>query len=178
MRIIAGMLGGRVFKSPGTQRTHPMSDRMRGALFAVLGDIQGLTVLDAFAGSGALGLEAVSRGAAHVTTIESDSAAQRAIAQNIAALGATSQMKLIRAAANAWLQTSSPDQQFDIVLCDPPYHDPQLTLLTRLAERARKRGGVVVFSLPPGEQVVLPDEFVPQPPRKYGDAQLLFFVRD
>ena len=70
MRVIAGRLGGRNFDSPKTQRTHPMSDKVRGALFNALGDLGGLTVLDAFAGSGACSLEAASRGATEVLAID------------------------------------------------------------------------------------------------------------
>lgn len=153
-----------------------MSDRMRGALFNVLGDIEGLRVLDAFAGSGALALEAVSRGAERVVAVESDGAAQRAIAQNIADLQVGNHIKLVRATANAWLQTTEGDL-FDIILCDPPYHDTQQSLLKRLAGRAKPHGGVVVFSLPPGQKLMLPPDFTPHSTRRYGDAQLVFFVR-
>jgi 16S rRNA (guanine(966)-N(2))-methyltransferase RsmD len=76
MRIIAGTLGGRTFESPHGRRTHPMSDKVRGSLFNTLGDIDGLTILDAFAGSGALAFEAISRGAEHVLAIEIDNRAQ------------------------------------------------------------------------------------------------------
>jgi 16S rRNA (guanine966-N2)-methyltransferase len=72
MRVIAGFLGGRNFDSPGGHRTHPMSDKVRGAVFGVLGDIKGLSVLDAFAGSGALSIEAVSRGAKYAVAIDVD----------------------------------------------------------------------------------------------------------
>ena len=132
MRIIAGSLGGRQFVSPRGHRTHPMSDKIRGALFNALGDIGGLSVLDAFAGSGALGYEAISRGARHVTAIDSDPAAQRAIAENITSLKLSRHIKLIRASATAWLSTT--DEAFDIVLCDPPYDDVQVALLAQLAQ--------------------------------------------
>src|SRR5438445_6894886 len=106
MRIIAGRLGGRQFASPRGHRTHPMSDKMRGALFNALGDLSGLTVLDAFAGSGALAFEAVSRGAQHVVAIDVDKSAQRTIAKNITALGLADRVKLVRASAGAWLTTT------------------------------------------------------------------------
>ena len=71
MRVIAGRLGGRLFDSPHTRRTHPMSDKARGALFNMLGDIEGMHVLDPFAGTGALSFEAISRGAASALAIAS-----------------------------------------------------------------------------------------------------------
>lgn len=174
MRIIAGRLGGRHFDSPSGHRTHPMSDKVRGALFNALGEIDGLTVLDAFAGSGALGLEAVSRGAGRVTLIDSDRAAQQTIAGNIDKLGAAARAKLVRAAAGAWLSTT--DQDFDVVLCDPPYDKPQLELLTRLAARA-KPGGIIVFSLPPQTELSLSGEYQLLSRKDYGDATLSFYRR-
>ena len=106
MRIIAGQLKGNMFASPHGNRTHPMSDKVRGALFNALGDIEGLTVLDAFAGSGALAFEALSRGAASATLLKKDKPAQRAISENIVTLNVEKRTKLIRASANAWLGTT------------------------------------------------------------------------
>ena len=172
MRIIAGQLGGRQFSAPHGHRTRPMSDKVRGALFNSLGDVNGLTVLDAFAGSGALAFEAISRGALKAVAIDSDRSAQMTIAVNIKQLGLEKQVKLIKAGAGAWLSTSA--KQFDIVLCDPPYDDPQPNLLLRLAERVNP-GGVIVFSLPPKMEVQLPskDELLSE--KAYGDASLRFY---
>ena len=146
MRVIAGSLGGRTFRSPHGNRTHPISDKIRGALFNALGDIEGLTILDAFAGSGALGFEAISRGAAKIVAIDSDPAAQRALDENVADLGLKGLVQVVHAAGGAWLDTA--DDQFDVVLLDPPYDRLQPLLLTELADRTVK-GGVVVTSLPP-----------------------------
>lgn len=177
MRIIAGSLGSRVFGTPGTPKTHPMSERVRGALFNMLGDLTGMSVLDAFAGSGALGFEAVSRGASHVLAIDSDRLAQKTIEQNITKLGVAGNVKLVKASAGAWLATNA-GAQFDVVLCDPPYDNLQPELLVRLAACA-KPGGVVTFSLPPNCRVNLDAaDFRPVNSKNYGDAQLLFFVRD
>jgi 16S rRNA (guanine966-N2)-methyltransferase len=176
MRIIAGSLGGRLFDSPGTHKTHPMSDRVRGALFNVLGDISDLTVLDAFAGSGALSFEAASRGAGKVIAIDSDHAAQKVIGQNIARLKLQGKVKLIKASAGTWASTNL-EAMFDLVLCDPPYDASQPELLQCLAERV-KSGGIIVFSLPPNHQIKLSTASYRQRVTKsYGDAQLLFFVR-
>ncbi len=171
MRIIAGSLGGRHFTSPRGHRTHPMSDKLRGALFNALGELGNLTVLDAFAGSGALSFEAVSRGAARATAIDSDRNAQQAIAANIDDLGLTKQVKLIRAATSAWLATT--DQHFDVVLCDPPYDDINPALLENLAARA-KPGGVIVLSLPPTSDFSLPS-YTLLSRKDYGDATLSFY---
>lgn len=173
MRIIAGRLGGRQFASPRGHRTHPMSDKMRGALFNTLGDINGLSILDAFAGSGALSFEAVSRGA-KTLALDRDRQAQKTIAGNISDLGLQKEIKLVKASANAWLSTTN--EQFDIVLCDPPYEDVQQPLLAKLAERA-KMGGMAVFSLPPGLGFRLDGRFEPALNKDYGDGQLVFYRR-
>jgi 16S rRNA (guanine966-N2)-methyltransferase len=176
MRVIAGRLGGRLFDSPHTHKTHPMSDKARGALFNILGDIDGMHVLDPFAGTGALSLEAVSRGAASALAIESDQPAQKVIDQNIRSLGLASQIKLVKASANAWL-TTNHDETFDLVLCDPPHDDLQPNLLTRLAQRVEP-GGIIVFSFPPHANFSLPTvNYEPLTAKSYGDMQLKFYRR-
>lgn len=173
MRIVAGNLGGRRFESPGTSKTHPMSDKMRGALFNILGDIDGLTVLDAFSGSGALAFEAVSRGADSAVMVEQDKAAQRIITQNIESLGIEQSAKLVRAAVGAWL-LSSEGQSFDLVLCDPPYSDPQLGLITQLATRVNIQGLLVLSLQASQDPPELPDcELLER--RTYGDGSLAFY---
>lgn len=176
MRIISGSLGGRIFKSPGTFKTHPMSDKIRGALFAILGDIEGLTVLDAFAGSGALSFEAVSRGALSATAIEVDRAAQNVISENIAALALDEKITLVRVGAGAWLNSRSDTGTFDIILCDPPYNDLQINLINRLTEAVAK-DGLLVVSWPTGTQLPDISGFNLIEHRSYGDAQLGFYRR-
>lgn len=175
MRIIAGTLGGRTFNSPHTDRTHPMSDKIRGALFNMLGDLSDLSVLDAFSGTGALSFEAISRGARSALAIESDRLAQRTIAENIEALDLDQAVKLVKAPANAWLQTNDR-QQFDVVLLDPPYDDLQEALLQRLAATV-KPGGVLVISWPGGQPTPQFEHFTVIKERAYGDAQLIFYRR-
>jgi len=174
MRIIAGSLSGRQFVSPHGQRTHPMADKVRGALFNALGDISGLSVLDAFAGSGALSFEAISRGAGSALAIETDRQAQRTIAENSRQLG-LGNVKLIRAAAGAWLTTSQ--EMFDLVLLDPPYDKLQTSLLSELAARANP-GGTIVISLPPDSDFQLPaTSYELLAKKSYGDASLDFYRR-
>jgi len=175
MRVIAGTLGGRTFSSPHGHRTHPMSDKIRGALFNALGDLSGLTVLDAFAGSGALSFEAISRGARSALAIESDRLAQRTIAENCKALGVQRTVKLIKASANAWLQTSD-HQQFDVVLLDPPYDDLQEALLQRLTATV-KSDGILAVSWPGDQPAPQFENFAVIKERVYGDAQLIFYRR-
>src|SRR5665213_4294431 len=124
MRIIAGSLGGRQFSSPRSNRTHPMSDKARGGLFNALGDINGLTILDAFAGSGALSFEAISRGAESVIAVDIDKNAYQAIQESITSLDLKDKVKVIRANISGW-SDNNPDLLFDIVISTPPYDDLQ-----------------------------------------------------
>lgn len=175
MRVISGRLGGRLFDSPHTHRTHPMSDKARGALFNILGDIEGMHVFDPFAGTGALSFEAVSRGAATSIAVESDRPAQKIIEQNIRVLGLENEVKLVKASSNAWLSTNY-DEQFDLVLCDPPHDDLQLNLLARLAQRVVP-DGLLVLSWPGNVDVPEFDRFEKVEQRSYGDMQLAFYRR-
>jgi 16S rRNA (guanine966-N2)-methyltransferase len=123
-RIIAGRAGGRRLAVP-PKGTRPTSDRVREALFAALDHDPGLagtTVLDLCAGSGALGLEALSRGAAHALFVESDRGAAAVLRRNIAELGLPG--AVVRAAAAATVLAGPADRPCDIVLVDPPYELP------------------------------------------------------
>lgn len=175
MRIIAGKLGGRQFDSPSGHRTHPMSDKVRGALFNRLGDIEGLTMLDAFAGSGACSFEALSRGAKHVTAIEIAKRSQQTIENNTRTLGLEAQLKLIRANCSAW-SDNNPSQQFDLALAAPPYDDLQLKLLQKLTRHVVPAG---LFILDWPGNLTAPEfmGFRQVSQRSYGDAQLVFYRR-
>ncbi len=174
MRIISGKLKSRLFDAPKSYSTHPMGDRVRGGLYSVLGDIEGLTVLDAFAGSGALSLEAISRGATKAVAIEIDKKAYLTLSKNIQNLGLVDFIEAIRANINSWAN-NNPNQRFDIVLCDPPYTNLQIKLLENLARHANI-GGIVVYSLPPDTSVLLPGtEYRHLTTKSYGDAQLVFY---
>jgi 16S rRNA (guanine966-N2)-methyltransferase len=175
MRIIAGTLGGRTFNSPHGHRTHPMSEKMRGAIFGALGDIQDLTVLDVYSGSGAIAYEAVSRGAIGVVSVESDIVAQRAIRENIDALGLTKHIKLIGAHFSSW-SNRHPNMQFDLVTADPAYDDITLNDMKRLG-RHLKDSGTIVLSWP-GHDRVLPIAGLSIVQHKtYGDSQLVFYQK-
>lgn len=175
MRIIAGSLGGRLFAAPKGHVTHPMSDKIRGALFSMLGELDDLTILDAFAGSGALAFEAISRGAASATAIEQDKNAQTTIAENIKKLEVGHAVKLIKSSVSAWDSTQA-NALFDVVLCDPPYDDVQVSTLEKLTKHT-KVDGIFVLSWPGN---VEPPEFlglVRIVRKSYGDAQLAFYQK-
>jgi 16S rRNA (guanine966-N2)-methyltransferase len=146
MRVIAGRWGGRRLQAPPGDATRPTSARVREALFSVLGDrVDGARVLDLFAGSGALGIEALSRGAAHATFVDSAPAAIRSLRANLSALAADAEVR--RADARRFLGAASANgRHYDLVFLDPPY---------RLAGRL---GGELAAALPavlaPGAMVV------------------------
>ena len=121
MRVIAGTYGGRRLQTPPGTDTRPTADRIREALFSILGGrVEGARVLDLFAGSGALGIEALSRGAAEATLVDNGAAAVRAIGANLEALGADA--VVVRAEARRYLGGASRSgRQYDLVFLDPPY---------------------------------------------------------
>src|SRR5258706_11931691 len=121
MRIVAGAFRGRQLKSPTWEGLRPTSDRLRETLFNILGpSVRGARVLDGYAGTGAMGLEALSRGAARVTFVERDARAVKLIEANLALLGASG--AIIRAGL-ADAVTRLDGQGFDVIILDPPYAD-------------------------------------------------------
>ena len=176
MRIVAGELKGRRLLSPRGELVRPTSDRMREALFSILGDIAGLEVLDIFCGTGALGIEALSRGASRATLVDTDIRPARA---NVDALDLGGRVDLERADAQAWL--AQGQTRFDLILCDPPYRlAPALErdLATALPRRVAAGGRLAVereasgaFSLPAAEGLELEVD------RRYGRASLRVWRR-
>ena len=152
-----------------------MSERMRGALFNALGDIEGLTILDCFGGSGALSIEALSRGAKNSTIIEIDKTAYGTIVDNIGKLGLSSSAKVTRANVSGW-SDNNKNEQFDLVLCNPPFDGLKLELIQKLTKHVKK-GGLMVLSWPTKDYA--PDlpglDLSTVKEKDYGDAQLALY---
>ena len=122
MRVVGGTLGGRRLEAAGTDAVRPTSDRAREAIFNMLVSLElpaGATVLDLFSGSGALGIEALSRGAAHATFVDSDAVACRTVTANLAALGITERATVARAEVGGFLARHG--DSIDLAFADPPY---------------------------------------------------------
>lgn len=138
IRIISGKLGGRLIDTPKTDKTHPMGDRERSAIFNRLrGEIADKIILDAFAGSGAIGLEALSLGAAEVDFLENNRKATATIHNNIAKFKLESQGKIVRKLRD----------EYDIIFADPPYENPQYEYIEEILKHL-KHGGIFVLSHP------------------------------
>lgn len=127
--MVAGAFGGRRLQAPAGGRTRPTADRVREALFSILGDVEGLSVLDLYAGSGALGIEALSRGAASAEFVDSSARAAEAVRRNLSELGAEGEVH--RADVLRWLGRARGT--YDLVFVDPPY-DSAPRLAEPLAE--------------------------------------------
>ena len=154
MRIVAGTSRGRRLVVPDGTDVRPTSDRVResvfNALYSLDDAVDGATVLDLFAGTGALGLEALSRGAAHVTFVENNREAAVALTTNIESLGYAQQCKVIRSDARRWL-AGAPNTRFDIALLDPPYAFAEWdSLLSGLAAGLAVVESDRAIDLPPG----------------------------
>ena len=145
MRVIAGSLKGRRLKTPAWDGLRPTSDKLRETLFNILAPrVAGARVLDGFAGTGAIGIEALSRGAAHATFIERDRRAQALIAENLAHCGVANDAYVIIRASVGRALADLHAASFDIMIFDPPYDEQVDAVLAAAAERLAP-GGVLVL---------------------------------
>ena len=180
MRIIAGKFRGRKLSCPKVV-TRPTLDRVREALFSILGDLTDARVVDFYAGSGALGFEALSRGASHVTLVEADRGAAQVIRKNVEGWGIEGAYRVVECAAERSRSSLASSAPLDLVLADPPWKISQ--------EAAVTVAQVVKGLLSPSAIVVLGhasrDELVIEPEsdlalydrRTWGDSALSFFRR-
>jgi 16S rRNA (guanine966-N2)-methyltransferase len=177
-RVIAGEAGGRRLTVPDGRNTRPTSDRAREGLFATIvsltGDLDGARVLDLYAGSGAVGLEALSRGAGHVLLVEKQARAARVIRANIAALGLPG-AELITDRVERLLAHGPEESPYDVVFADPPYALPAgevTAVLQALAEHGWLAPGalVIVERATRSGPVSWPAGLQPDRARRYGEA--------
>lgn len=177
VRIVAGKFGGRKIDAPDRRSTHAMSERVRNAMFNSIGvSIAGAEVLDAFAGSGAIGIEAISRGAKSVIFVEKDRIAVSIVLKNINMLKSSSQARVIKAGVASW-EATTDDAAFDYIFADPPYHDVQFSTVSKLF-RLLKVGGTMVLSHPGNGEVPVQDGIVVVDNRSYGNLHLTYFRKD
>ena len=177
MRIISGTHKGRRIAAPPGDSTRPTSDRVREALFNILGAVDDASVLDLFAGSGALGLEALSRGARRCVFVESDRVATSVIAENLAKLELTGAVVEKRDALAVLREAGTRGTTYDLVFCDPPYNDWG-SLEPRLAELLRSvlaEEGTLVVETGAGTEPQLPLDLATS--RRYGSARISIYTR-
>ncbi len=194
MRIIAGTLKGRRLSAPTWDGLRPTSDKLRETLFNIIaGQMDGAQVLDGYAGTGAVGLEALSRGARHVTFVERDARAVRLIAENVKRCGVTSGYSIVRADAWAFTDGAGRDKRtarveaiegtqadaggFDLIFLDPPYEDADVhRVWPSLAQRLTPDGLLVLEHAtrrPPETR----DDIPAWRTVKAGDSSLTFYRR-
>lgn len=176
VRVIAGIYGGRILDAPDRHSTHAMSERARNALFnSIASELPGARVLDAFAGSGSLGIEAMSRGAHEVTFIEKDRIAAKIIQKNVDLLGIDNS-KVIKTTVGNWISTADPEG-FDIIFADPPYNDVQFSTVEKLLGLL-KPSALMVLSHPGKGEVPSRTGVVVVDNRSYGNLNLTLYRRD
>lgn len=178
MRIVAGSRKGHRIEAPRGVVTRPTGDRVREAVFSIVGSVQGATVLDLFAGSGAMGLEALSRGAARADFVESDAKACRVISENAAKLGLADVARVVRSdVVRALRNTANRGTRYDLVLVDAPYDEwPRLEApVGELLPEVVANGGLVVVETSSKVEPDLPLALVTS--RRYGSARITVFSR-
>ena len=180
MRIVAGKFKGHRLAAPKDHGTRPTSDRVREALFNILEhglenfELQGARVLDLFAGTGALGLEALSRGAKYCLFIENSATARGIIRTNVEALNLTGATRIWRRDAGT-LGPAGNLEPFDLVFADPPYGLGLggKALATALKEGWIRPGGIAVLEERSGVEIDVPEDFEERDRRTYGDTQIV-----
>jgi 16S rRNA (guanine966-N2)-methyltransferase len=178
LRVIAGTHKRRALKTPAGLGTRPTAGRVREALFSILGNLEGLRVLDLYAGSGALGIEALSRGASSAVFVESDRTALACIRENLAELGLESRaLVLSNRVERLPVARLSEGGTVDLVFCDPPWADVDQAAASIPALRsAFSENAQVALEHPQGRTLEL-EGFVRDQQRRWGDTGVSFFSR-
>ncbi|HEX5440847.1 MAG TPA: 16S rRNA (guanine(966)-N(2))-methyltransferase RsmD [Ktedonobacterales bacterium] len=186
MRVISGSARGRKLKSPKSSETRPIMDRVKTALFDILApEVMGMRVLDLFAGTGAVGIEALSRGAESATFIERSPEAWRLVRENLALTNLSDRAEVLRTDAFAYLQqAAATGRRFDLVYVAPPqYVNMAVRALTQLdASPLTEPDGLVIVQIHPQERAELDGLTLKRlrryDERRYGSTLLLFYTHD
>jgi 16S rRNA (guanine966-N2)-methyltransferase len=177
LRIIAGSRKGARIFAPKGRDTRPTGDRVREAVFNLIGPVDGMEVLDLYAGSGAMGLEALSRGAAHATFVEADREAAQTIVRNVEKLGLEAATVLREDAARRLAADAASGRRYDLVLIDPPYRmlPGVLPMLAANLPAVLAPDALVVVESDSHEEPELPLPL--RTSRRYGSARVTVFTR-
>ncbi len=180
-RIISGQWGGRRIEAPKGSNTRPTTDRVREAVFSSLqshfGSLNGLRILDVFAGTGALAFEALSRGAGYADLVEKDAKASTTLTANIKALGAGAVAKVHRMPAGKFVRSAGAEaSQWDIIFLDPPYDYPseELEELVSTVASMLAKGGVLVVERSARTPFSWPKDVSPLREKRYGETQIWY----
>jgi 16S rRNA (guanine(966)-N(2))-methyltransferase RsmD len=177
MRIIAGKLKGRRLKAPTWEGLRPTSDKLRETLFNILAPrIAGMRVLDGYAGTGAVGIEAISRGAAHVTFVEKHRRAAALIAQNLAACGVEQGYTIECGDLVSALRRLPADARFDLILLDPPYDADNVAEALAAAGPRLEPGGLLVLERATRREPGIPPTLARVRDVTSGDSTLTFMT--
>ncbi|MGH2786609.1 MAG: 16S rRNA (guanine(966)-N(2))-methyltransferase RsmD [Actinomycetota bacterium] len=180
MRVIAGLAKGRRLKTPVTG-TRPMTDRIKESIFSALGDMSGFSVLDLYAGSGSLGLEAISRGARAVMFVENSRDAIVKLEENIAATGFESQSDVLWGDVAHTIGTHAEDR-VDVIFCDPPYSMSPDDVLSNLENLVMggwlSNEGRIVLHRPSKERRLNPFGLALIWEREYGQSSVYIFTHE
>lgn len=178
--MIAGRLGGRELRAPRGRGTRPTSDRVREALFSMLGDVTGDRVLDLYAGTGALGIEALSRGAERATFVEASKSALAALRDNVSRLDLAEQSRIVPMPVERAGKELDAGAPYDLVLCDPPWPElgRALAAIGAIVARPGLLGSParVVVEHPTGAPVALALPLSTE--RSWGDTAVSIFVQE
>ncbi len=179
MRVIAGTAKGRILTGPKSHSIRPALDKVKGAIFNILYDVSGLNVLDVFAGTGAIGIEALSRGAEAAVFLDASSEALDIIRKNVEACGFGTRSRILRTRLPEELKTvarKSSIETFDLIFVDPPYDkdlvNSSLALIVR--QKLLAEGGTIVVEHSPRETIRAPEGLSLYDSRKYGQTVISF----
>lgn len=179
MRVVAGRLGGRKLRAPRGDSTRPTADRVKEALFSILGPIDGARTLDLFAGTGALGIEAISRGAAHAVLVEGSPAVVAVIRSNLDDLAIAAEATVVTGAIPRVLARVTPLGPFDLAFADPPYASLEVAtraLATLAASGAFTEHAVAVLEHAARDEPEV-EGWTVQKRRQFGDTALTILAR-